>query len=91
LDNASLLTSWDIALLMSPFFAMLAAWMFGLDRLLAAPRRRSHRRSFAQADQDGRLVFTDPDGRPWKMRFRAHPFPNLRTETVEKLTLEGRA
>lgn len=62
---ASLLTGWDTALLMAPFGALLAAWMFGLDELLTAPRAR-RRRAFSLTNLNGREALTDPDGRPWK-------------------------
>ena len=66
MSPANLLTNWDTALLMAPFAAMLAAWMFGLDELLTAPRAR-RRRTFSLTDLNGREALTDPDGRPWKV------------------------
>ncbi len=41
-------TSWDTAILMAPFFGLLAFWMFGLDERVTAPRERSTRRHFCK-------------------------------------------
>lgn len=60
-----LLTGWDTFLLMAPFSVMLAAWMFRLDEIVAAPRKK-RRRAFSLTDLNGRAAFTDPDGKPWK-------------------------
>lgn len=81
---ANFLGPWDTALLAVPFFAMLVAWMFGLDELLAAPRRKRRNRGFGFIHLKGRTVLTDPDGRPW----RVAPLPPDRsaqqTHPVEK-------
>lgn len=60
------LTGWDTFLLMAPFSALLAAWMFRLDEIAATPRKK-HRRAFSLTNLNGRAAFTDPDGRPWKL------------------------
>lgn len=66
-------TGWDAALFAAPFFALLGAWMFGLDELIAAPRRkRRSRRVFCHTSLKGHSLPTDPDGRPWKLD-SAHP------------------
>ena len=74
---ANFLGPLDTALLAAPFFAMLAAWMFGLDELLAAPRRKRRSRGFGLITREGRIVLTDPDGRPWSS---APPQPSVPVE-----------
>ena len=64
---------WDTAILIAPFFGLLAFWMFGLDERVAAPRERSARRRFCPTDPDGRSDFCDPDGRPAKTRRNPPP------------------
>lgn len=82
------LTGWDTFLLMAPFSALLAAWMFRLDEIVAAPRKK-RRRAFSLTNLNGRAAFTDPDGKPWK--FAPKPRCGLRhgPEPVENFTLEG--
>jgi hypothetical protein len=70
-SDANLLSGWDTALLMAPFGVMLAAWMFGLDQLLALPRTRRRRRTFSLTAVDGRDALTDPDGKPWRIHPRS--------------------
>ncbi|HTX75980.1 MAG TPA: hypothetical protein VMD29_07230 [Terracidiphilus sp.] len=66
MHTANFLGPWDTALLAAPFFALLAAWMFGLDELLATPRRKRRNRGFGLIRRNGRTLLTDPDGRPWR-------------------------
>ncbi|MFZ0392832.1 MAG: hypothetical protein WCF17_18410 [Terracidiphilus sp.] len=66
MSPANVLSEWDTALLMAPFVAMLAAWMFGLDELVFKPRAKRRAR-FSLTEANGRVAFTDPDGRPWKI------------------------
>ena len=61
---------WDTAILIAPFFGLLALWMFGLDERVATPRERRARRRFCHTGPDGRAEFCDPDGRTVK-RVRA--------------------
>lgn len=70
MSDANLLSGWDTALLMAPFAVLLAAWMFRLDQLLAAPRAR-RRRAFSVTDVNGYAAPTDPDGKPWRNGSRA--------------------
>jgi hypothetical protein len=72
---ADLLSGWDTAILMAPFFGLLAFWMFGLDERVTAPREQSTRRRFCQTDVNGRSRFCDPDGRTAKMRHPITPPP----------------
>jgi len=74
MEAVHLPAGWDTAILIAPFFGLLAFWMFGLDERVAAPRERSARRRFCHTDSDGRSVFCDPDGRTAKTR-HATPLP----------------
>jgi len=68
MQTASVLSGWDIALLIVPFAALMVMAMFGLDERLASPSGgRSRNRRFCSIDRDGQPVLLDPDGR------RCHP------------------
>jgi len=86
---ADLLPGWDTALLMAPFAAFLAAWMFGLDELVAAPRRKRPR-TFSLTDVKGNVAFTDPDGKPWRIAPGAGRRAIWWEPPVEKSRAEGR-
>lgn len=76
---ADLLTGADAGLLMFPFFALLALWVFHLDKQVAAPRRRSTRRPFCEAEPlepGGLTMLSDPDGQTWV----AGPSPKVQPE-----------
>jgi len=62
---AELMTGWDTAVFMLPFFGLLGFWMFGLDERLAAPKKRPAAPRFSQVECEGRPFLTDPDGKPW--------------------------
>jgi hypothetical protein len=87
---ANSLGNWDTALLAAPFFAMLAAWMFGLDELLAAPRRKRRNRAFGHISQNGRTVLTDPDGKPWRSAPAPPGAASRRPKPVEKSSVGNR-
>lgn len=40
--------------------------MFRLDTIFAAPKRAPAVRRPAGTDEQGRMLLSDPDGRPWK-------------------------
>lgn len=68
MHSADLLSGWDTALVMAPFFILLAGWMFGLDERIASSKGLGPRpRAFSQIEHRGQAVMTDPDGRPWKV------------------------
>lgn len=52
-------------LVAAPFLALLLAGFFRLDALLSAPRCNRPTAPATGFDRDGRIFFTDPDGRPW--------------------------
>lgn len=83
------LPGWVTALVMAPFAVMLAAWMFGLDEILAAPRRRRPRR-FGLTDLNGREALTDPDGKPWRRAPSGSSRPARKSKAVENFG-RGRA
>jgi hypothetical protein len=50
-----------------PFVVVLLIGMFRLDTILAAPRQATGmRRPPIGTDKQGRMLLSDPDGRPWK-------------------------
>jgi len=65
MHSAPLLTGWDTAVFILPFFGLLFLWMFGLDELLAAPGANARRRPFCQVGNGKDAGMTDPDGTPW--------------------------
>lgn len=72
MSDANLLSGWDTAVLMAPFAVFLAAWMFGVDHLLASPRAR-RRRAFSVTELSEGGALTDPDGKPWKSGHSERP------------------
>ena len=60
-------SGWDTALIMAPFFGIMALSFFGVDEKLAATRRgKRSRRVFCQPDVPGRVSGFDPDGEEWR-------------------------
>jgi hypothetical protein len=56
----------DTFLFAIPFVGMLLLWMFRLDAVFAAPKQAvGMRRPPFGIGRDGRVLFSDPDGRPW--------------------------
>ncbi len=56
----------ETLLIAVPFVAVLFMAMFRLDAVIAAPRQTtSLRRRPSGTDEHGRVLFSDPDGRPW--------------------------
>ena len=61
------LPAWDTFILILPCLGLLGLYIFGLDELVAAPRRRpKSRRSFCQTDARGASYISDPDGNLWQ-------------------------
>ena len=57
----------DTFLFAVPFVGVLLLGMFRLDTILATPRQAACRqRPPAGTDKMGRILLSDPDGRPWK-------------------------
>ncbi len=57
----------DTFLIAVPFVGVLLMGMFRLDTIFAAPKRAvGLRRSPSGIDKQGRMLLSDPDGRPWK-------------------------
>ncbi len=56
----------ETLLIAVPFVAVLFMAMFRLDAVIAAPKQAaSLRRRPSGTDKHGRVLFSDPDGRPW--------------------------
>lgn len=67
MQDAILQSGWEAVLVAVPFLAILLMGMFRLDELMATPRRRqASRRRVNGCDQEGNLLYCDPDGRPWE-------------------------
>ena len=57
----------DTFLIAVPFVGVLLMGMFRLDTILAAPKQAAGmRRPLNGTDKQGRMLLSDPDGRPWK-------------------------
>ena len=56
----------DTLLIAVPFVGALFIGMFRLDAVFAAPKQAAGmRRPPSGTDKHGRVLFSDPDGRPW--------------------------
>jgi len=57
----------DTLVIAVPFVSVLLIGHFRLDQIIAAPRRKTKPMAPAfRLDERGRMLMTDPDGRPWK-------------------------
>lgn len=57
---------WENLLVAVPFVGILLVALFRLDQIIAAPRRRKPvNRPACGCDENGRMLLSDPDGRPW--------------------------
>jgi len=56
---------WGVFLIALLFLCLLPATMLRLDAALTLPRRKDPATLAFGTDKDGRLYFTDPDGRRW--------------------------
>jgi hypothetical protein len=60
-------SGWDTFLVAIPLLGLFLASNLHLDEIAAAPKRRkAFRRSTCGFDEEGRLLLTDPDGRPMR-------------------------
>jgi hypothetical protein len=65
-QDAILQSGWENLLVAIPFVGLLLVGFFRLDEIIASPNRdRTARRPFCGCDEDGHLLLSDPDGRPW--------------------------
>ena len=49
-----------------PFVGILLVGLFRLDEIIASPqRKRAVKRPACGCDENGNLLLSDPDGRPW--------------------------
>jgi hypothetical protein len=65
-QDAILQSGWENLLVAIPFVGLLLVGFFRLDEIIASPNRdRAARRPFCGCDEDGYLLLSDPDGRPW--------------------------
>jgi len=63
---------WNTFLAGLPFIVLLVAGFFRLDTLLVARHRKHPARPSLGFDRDGKMYFTDPDGRPWGAHRRSN-------------------
>jgi hypothetical protein len=65
-QDTILQSGWGNFLVAVPFVGILLVGLFRLDEIIAAPKRdRSVNRPACGCDENGHLLFSDPDGRPW--------------------------
>lgn len=66
MQDTILQSGWESFLVAVPCVGMLLVGIFRLDEIIASPnRRKAVKRPASGCDQNGRLVLSDPDGRPW--------------------------
>lgn len=59
-------SGWDTVLVAVPFVAVLFVVFFRLDQIFVPPKRGGGlRRPASGIDEHGRMLLSDPDGRPW--------------------------
>jgi len=66
LQDIALQSGWETFLLAAPFVGMVLVGVFRLDEIAANPKhQRGLRPRLTGSDDHGRLLLSDPDGRPW--------------------------
>ena len=66
MQDTVLQSGWQTFLVAIPSVGILLVGLFRLDELIASPkRRRAVKRPASGRDRNGRLLLSDPDGRPW--------------------------
>jgi hypothetical protein len=65
-QDTILQSGWGNILVGVPFVGILLVGLFRLDEIIAAPKRhRPVNRPACGCDENGHLLLSDPDGRPW--------------------------
>jgi hypothetical protein len=65
-QDAILQSGWENFLVAVLFVGILLVGFFRLDEIIASPRRaRAVKPPFSGCDENGDLLLSDPDGRPW--------------------------
>jgi hypothetical protein len=64
LHDIALQSGWETFLLAAPFVGMVLVGVFRLDEI-ATNSSRGQRPRFNGNDENGRMLLTDPNGRPW--------------------------
>lgn len=68
-EQTLLKSGWDTVLFGGPLIGFLLIGFFRLDEIFSAPKRVDRRhRARSAADPQLRPEFSDPDGRPWRIR-----------------------
>ena len=66
MQDTILQSGWENFLVAVPFVGLLLVGFFRLDEIIASPKRaRAGKRLFSGCDENGHLLLSDPDGRPW--------------------------
>jgi hypothetical protein len=65
-QDAILQSGWENLLVAVPFVGILLVGLFRLDEIIASPKRsKAVKRPASGCDENGHLLLSDPDGRPW--------------------------
>ena len=66
MQDTILQSGWGNLLVAVPFVGILLVGLFRLDEIIAAPKpARPVNRPTCGCDENGHLLLSDPDGRPW--------------------------
>ena len=66
MQDIALQSGWETLLLAAPFVGMVLVGVFRLDTIMAAPKTDQDARQWVPGnDTKGRVLLSDPDGRPW--------------------------
>lgn len=66
MHDIALQSGWETFLLAAPLLGLVLVGIFRLDSIAAVPERRSGaKRPPSGIDKNGRVLLSDPEGRPW--------------------------
>jgi hypothetical protein len=64
--DIALQSGWETFLLAAPLLGMVVVGIFRLDSIAASPKHHSGaKRPPSGIDENGHMLLSDPDGRPW--------------------------
>jgi hypothetical protein len=80
MQDTILQSGWENFLVAVPLVGLLLMTLFRLDEMLASPKRgRAVPRPACGCDENGRVLLSDPDGRPWPASGKTRQRPATHT------------